>query len=74
MATVEEICQIVAQHLGRKSVAPEDRILEDLGAESLDVVNIIATLEDRYELRIHESELPELNSAEALFERVQRGA
>jgi len=76
--TVElrDIQSLVAQHLGRRRVSPDDRLLEDLGAESLDVVNIVAALEDRYRIRIAESELPDLRTVQDLHrcvhERSQR--
>ncbi|MCB1032730.1 MAG: acyl carrier protein [Acidobacteria bacterium] len=61
-----DIVTIVGVQLGRRRLSPEDRILEDLGAESLDVVNIVAAIEDRYDIRIEEQELPELRTVRDL--------
>jgi acyl carrier protein len=58
--TIEDIQTVVAVQLGRKRVPPDARIIEDLGAESLDVVNIVAALEERYGILIEEVELPDL--------------
>ena len=63
---LEDVVGIVAVQLGRRRIAAEDRILEDLGAESLDVVNIVAAVEDRYGIRIEEQELPDIQSARDL--------
>lgn len=59
-ATLEEIQGMVGLQLGRRAVQAGDRIVEDLGAESVDVVNIIASVEDRYQIAIEEEELPEI--------------
>lgn len=72
--TVElaEIRQLVAVQLGRRSVGENDRFVEDLGAESLDVVNIIAAVEDRWGITIDESDVPDLPTAAALHAHVVR--
>lgn len=71
--TIEEICKLVAVQLGRRRVAAEERLVEDLGAESLDLVNLIARLEERYDLTIDETELPDLRTASDLHRRVRTG-
>ena len=58
--TIEDIENLVAVQLGLRKVAAGDRMIEDLGAESLDVVNIVAALEERYQIVIDEVELPDL--------------
>jgi len=71
--TIDEIRQLVALQLGRRKVAPEARLVEDLGAESLDLVNVIARIEERYGIVIDETELAELRTVSDLFERVRAG-
>lgn len=63
---LDDVVGIVAVQLGRRKISPEDRIIEDLGAESLDVVNIVAAVEDRYRIRIEEQELPDIRTARDL--------
>lgn len=58
--TIEDIASIVSMQLGRRMVSAEDRMVEDLGAESVDVVNIIARIEERYGVTIEEQDLPDL--------------
>jgi acyl carrier protein len=53
-------------------VAAEDRLLEDLGARSLDQVNVVAALEDRYGIEIGEDELPDLRTVADLHRCVLR--
>ena len=38
----------------KESITPETRIMEDLGADSLDVVDMLMTLEDDYNVTIPE--------------------
>ncbi len=68
---IEDIGRLVAVQLGRKRVPPDARIIEDLGAESLDVVNIVAALEERYGILIEEVELPDLVTVADLYECVR---
>ena len=56
----QEIVDLVALQLGARTVAPGDRLVEELGAESADVLNLVATLEDRYGIEIDEEEIPRL--------------
>jgi acyl carrier protein len=68
---LEDVANLVAVQLGRRHVAPGDRIVEDLGAESLDVVNVIASVEDRYQIEIPETEVADIHTVEELFEVVR---
>jgi acyl carrier protein len=68
---LEAIEQLVAIQLGLKRVKKSDRIVEDLGAESADIVNLIAAVEDRYGIVIDEEEIPAIRTAEDLFLAVE---
>ncbi len=70
--TIDDVRGVVALQLGRKKVAPEDRIVEDLGAESVDVVNLIARVEERYDVTIEETELADVRTVADLYEQVRR--
>ena len=62
VVTAEEIRSLVAEQFDRPAVAEDDRIIEDLAADSLDIVELIATVEERYDITIDESELPEIRT------------
>lgn len=68
--TIDEIREMVGLQLGRREVGADDELVADLGAESADVVNLIANLEDRYGVEIDEEELPELRTPRDLFRRI----
>jgi acyl carrier protein len=68
---VRETVELV---MGLEHVGSEDRLLEDLGAESSDVVNIIAALEDRFSVGIPEEMIPDLHSVGDLQDLVEQRA
>jgi acyl carrier protein len=70
--TIEDISTLVGVHLGKRRVKPDDRFLEDLGAESMDVVNIAAAVEDKYRIRIEESEIGGIRTPSDLLRLVQK--
>ena len=65
--TIDEIREMVGLQLGKKDVRAEDELQADLGAESADVANLVAVLEDRYGVEIDEEELPDLVSVADLY-------
>ena len=66
------VVEIVAIQLGCSSVRAGDRLLEDLGTESADLVNIAAAIEDRFELQISEEELAAVRTVADLTQLVGR--
>lgn len=73
MSEIErQILDLVALQLGADSVEPGDRLIEGLGAESADLLNLVAILEDRYEIEIDEEEIPRLATVADVHELVQR--
>jgi acyl carrier protein len=70
--TLEEISTLVSLQLGKRKVHAADRIVEDLGAESADVANIIATLDEKYQIEIDEADIPAVRTVTDLFELVRR--
>ena len=68
----QEIFDLVALQLGVDTVEPGARLVEELGAESADVLNLVATLEDRYEIEIDEEEIPQLSTVADVHHLIQR--
>ena len=65
--TLEEIGKMVGLQLGRSKVGADEHIVEDLGAESADVVNIVAAVEERFEILIEDREIPDVLTVRDLF-------
>lgn len=67
-----EIAELVGLQLGASEVRPGDRLVEELGAESADLLNLVATLEERYGIEIGEQEVAGLSTVESLHALVLR--
>jgi acyl carrier protein len=52
--SLEDLTRLVSLLLGAPTVHADDRLVEDLGAESADLVNLIATVEDKYQVVLDE--------------------
>ena len=70
--TLDDIQQLVGLQLGRTTVYPEDRLYEDLGAESMDLVNLAVAIEDRFQVFIPEEELVDLRTVHDVYSLVHR--
>lgn len=72
--TLEEIAELVALQLGASKVVATHKIVEDLGAESADVLNLVVALESRYRIRIPEEEVPLLETVADIHRIVRERA
>jgi len=66
-----DVIRIVELALGRRPVDPDDLLIEQFGAESADIANIVVALENKYQIRIPESALPNLRTAHDFYELLQ---
>lgn len=69
--SLDEILGIVALQLGLKKIQADDMITGDLGAESADILNIIAVLEDKYQIVVREEDISGLTTARRLYQLVR---
>lgn len=67
---LHEILEMVALQLGADEVRPDDRLVEELGAESADLLNLVVALEERYGIEIAEEEIPSLTTPKEAHARV----
>jgi acyl carrier protein len=72
--SMEEIKKLVGLQLGKRNIYEHDRFAQDLGAESADVANLIATVEEKYGITIKEAEIASLSTPADLFALVQERA
>jgi acyl carrier protein len=77
MASVSEIVRsIIVEQLGvnAEQVVPEARFVEDLGADSLDTVEMIMSMEEEFGIEISDEEAEKLatvGEAVAYFEKLK---
>jgi acyl carrier protein len=64
---------IIAEHLGvaEEQVRPESSFADDLGADSLDIVELVMAFEDRFELEIPEEEAENIRTVKDAISYIQ---
>jgi len=68
LITLDDVCRTVGLVLGHRSPAADDLLQEDLGAESIDVLNIVATLEEKHGVSIDESAMSAVRTVRDLHQ------
>lgn len=74
MSNVEEqVRKIVAEQLGVKEeqVTPEAAFVDDLGADSLDTVELVMALEEEFECEIPDEEAEKITTVQAAIDYIQ---
>ena len=72
LGRLQTLQQLVSLQLGQAAIDPEDRLYEDLGAESMDLVNLAVAIEDRFQVFIPEEDLADLRTVHDLYNLVLR--
>ncbi len=70
--SIDEIKILVGLQLGVRHVNEADRFMEDLGAESADLANLIAAVEEKYHIEIKESEIARIFTPADLLDLVRK--
>ena len=70
MIDLEDVSRTVSLVLGRRDVKANDRLIEDLGAESMDILGVIVALEEKHGLSIDETAVAGVSTVRDLYEVV----
>jgi acyl carrier protein len=74
MASVEErVKHIIVEQLGvdEEEVKPEAKFVDDLGADSLDVVELVMALEEEFGLEINDEDAEKLVSVKMAVDYIE---
>lgn len=68
--TLTDLCKLIGLQLGIKKVEPDQHLAEDLGAESIDLQNIIMAVEDKYDIEIEDGDIAEIRTTNDLYQLI----
>lgn len=71
--TAERIKGIIVEQLGvsKEELTPQASFIEDLGADSLDIVELIMALEEEFEMEIPDEDAEKIQTVEDVVNYVQ---
>ena len=66
----ERIVEIIANQLGldQTDITADANVVDDLGADSLDVVELIMALEDEFDLEIPDEQAEKITNVQNIFD------
>ncbi|MBR0459110.1 MAG: acyl carrier protein [Victivallales bacterium] len=72
--TAARVIKIIAAQLGTQEskIKMEDKFMEDLGADSLDIVELIMRLEEDFSTKIPDEEAEKLTTVGAAIEYIEQ--
>ena len=73
MSIVERVTKLVCEQLGVKEeeVTPEASFVEDLGADSLDTVELVMALEEEFETEIPDEEAEKITTVKEAIDYIE---
>ncbi|AFD26477.1 acyl carrier protein [Deinococcus gobiensis] len=73
MATFDDVKEVIVEKLGvdADKVVPEARFVEDLGADSLETVELIMGLEDKFGVTIPDEEAEGIRTVQAAIDYIE---
>jgi acyl carrier protein len=69
---LEDVLQLVRSQLGIRNLSATDRLMEDLGAESADLVNLAAAAEDRFTITFDEAKIAAIRTPTDLYNLIAK--
>ncbi|MBW2391939.1 MAG: acyl carrier protein [Deltaproteobacteria bacterium] len=72
-AMKDKVVEIICNQLGidHGDVTPEASVVDDLGADSLDVVELVMALEEEFNLEIPDEEAEKIKSVNDIFSHME---
>ena len=70
---LDALCTLAGRLLGQP-VGADDRLVEEFGAESVDLVNLVAEVEERYAVVVEEEQLAHIHTVRDLHAAIAGAA
>ena len=74
MALFDDVKEVIVEQLNVSpdEVKPEAKFVEDLGADSLDVVEMIMALEEKFEIEIPDSDAENIKTVQDVVDYIEK--
>ena len=71
--TIDKVKQLVAAQLGKpvEKITEESRLIEDLGADSLDIMEMLMVLEEEFNITIMDEEVEQMKTIAGVVKVVE---
>ena len=70
----EKVCEMLAKQLdiSADTITPQSEVVKDLGADSLDVVELMMDLEDEYGITLPEGDVENIKTVQDIVDRMEK--
>lgn len=70
----QRVVDLIVEKLGveREEVKPEAHVIDDLGADSLDVVELVMALEEEFDIEIPDEDAENIRTVKDIFDYIDR--
>ena len=70
---IDKVKELVAEQLGisKDTITAESNIIEDLGADSLDVIEMLMTLEEEYGITIPDEKISQIKTIGQIVDLIE---
>lgn len=71
---IDKVKELLAEQLGidAKTINDDSNILEDLGADSLDIIEMLMTLEDEYGVTIPDDKINQVKTVKEVADLIEQ--
>lgn len=70
---LEKVKKILSEQLGvdEDNITPESTLVDDLGADSLDVVDLLMSIDDEFEVEVPDDEVENIKTVDDLVKYIE---
>ena len=74
MSILEEAKEVVAEqlHVEKDTINPESKFIDDLGADSLDIVELVMALEEKFDIEIPDADAEKIITLQNAIDYIEQ--